>query len=607
MNHMTVTKMWTPDSVSPMEVAELSSANPDTAMRTILRIGNICNNAHLSSSEDTNGVMGSFVGETEMRRSKYIGQPTDVALLDLLDLFGDEDVRGRVQRFSEIPFSSARKWMGVLTSKSEDGSQADKAYMKGAVEYILQRCDTYLNKDGREIVLDELRRQSAITAAEKMASEGLRVLAFATGNPHQGEVPVLKSGRSTPMTPNMGKWFENPEDPENAFSGLTFAGLVGMYDPPREGVDKAIRRLLQGGVKVMMITGDAETTAVAIGRKLGMPLSRQVTATGRISGVLKGEDLDNMSEAQLSEAIQSTLIFARATPEHKMKIVRALQARGEVVAMTGDGVNDAPALKMADIGVSMGKQGTDVAKEASDMILSNDDFTTILGAIEEGKGIFYNIQNFLTFQLSTSVAALALILLCTFFRLKNPLNAMQILWINILMDGPPAQSLGVEPVDPAVMTRPPRSRNAKILTRPVLQRIFLSATIIVLGTMTVYIIEMTDGIVTARDTTMTFTCFVLFDMFNALSCRSEGKSVLRGEVALFGNRMFNFAVAASLLGQMAVIYLPFLQDIFQTEELYPTDLLRLVLLCSTVFWADEARKFIVRKKVVATGRYSAAV
>ena len=220
----------------------------------------------------------------------------------------------------------------------------------------------------------------------------------------------------------------NPtSDKDDIYTSLTFAGLVGMSDPPRPGVDRSIRRLMAGGVKVIMITGDAETTALAIAKQIGMPVNLS-SALG--SPVLRGDQLDNMTAEDLAQAMSRVSIFARTSPEHKLKIVSALQSRGDVVAMTGDGVNDAPALKKADIGISMGRLGTDVAKEAADMILTDDDFSTILSAIEEGKGIFYNVQNFLTFQLSTSAAALGLVMGSSLGGWRNPLNAMQILWIS---------------------------------------------------------------------------------------------------------------------------------------------------------------------------------
>ncbi|GMG56047.1 unnamed protein product [Ambrosiozyma monospora] len=312
---------------------------------------------------------------------------------------------------------------------------------------------------------------------------------------------------------------------------------------------------------------------------------------------MSGDKIDSMSPEAFAEAIQYVSVFARTTPEHKVAIVNALQMRGDVVAMTGDGVNDAPALKLADIGIAMGQNGTDVAKEAADMVLTDDDFSTILSAIREGKGIFYNIQSFLTFQLSTSVAALSLIALSTLFNLPNPLNAMQILWINIIMDGPPAQSLGVEPVDPEVMNKPPRSRNDKILTEQVIKRVLQSASIVILGTMFVYMREMGDSI-TKRDTTMTFTCFVMFDMFNALACRSYTKSVF--ELGM-SNTMFNAAVGGSIIGQLCAIYVPFFQSIFQTEALSVYDLLYLTAITSVVWIADEVRKFVYRKKHASYG------
>ncbi|KAL8766759.1 MAG: hypothetical protein Q9209_006551 [Squamulea sp. 1 TL-2023] len=609
LNHMTITKIWHFDVDTPIEVnRELASSTPDPATHAIIRIGNIANNARLSrdhanspATASAAAIMSSMLGHnptTAGTKSRWVGQPTDVALLDLLDAFGEDDVRERIgERTSETPFSSERKWMGVTIGAGrghEQISGPDVAYIKGALEQVLMRCDTYLTKEGRETSLDKPQRQAVIAASEKMAEEGLRVLGFASGAVHdtsRDSRAAQSRGGTLRPSPNDTSSRQVNED---LCEGLTFAGIVGMNDPPRNGVDRSIRRLISGGVKVIMITGDAETTALAIARKLGMPLN--APRSGSSSGqrpVLCGDEIDRMTLPELAEAMAGTSIFARTSPEHKMKIIKALQLGGDVVAMTGDGVNDAPALKKADIGISMGLLGTDVAKEAADMILTDDDFSTILSAIEQGKGIFYNIQNFVTFQLSTSVAALSLVLLSTFLGFRNPLNAMQILWINILMDGPPAQSLGVEPVDPAIMRRPPRSKTDSVLSSALIQRVLTSATVIMLGTLIIYIREMSgDSSISARDTTMTFTCFVFFDMFNALTCRSEGKSVLRGELQLIGNRMFNLAVGGSLLGHMAVIYLPFLQRIFQTEGLDGRDLLLLLAIASTVFWVDEGRKYL---------------
>ena len=440
LNHMTVTKMWHADAPGPIEVSkDIASSASDSATRTIVRIGNIANNARLSQSHASTpatassaAVLSSTLGDNvnSSTKSRWVGQPTDVAMLDLVDAFGEDDVRERIgRRTAETPFSSERKWMGVVIG-GNSGPAA--AYIKGALEQVLKRCDTYLTRDGREVVLDEIRRQAAVAAAEKMAEDGLRVLGFASGSTRDSSRMRYVQTPSRATTPGLGERITSPTQDEDLYQGLIFAGIVGMNDPPRKDVDKSIRRLMKGGVKVIMITGDAETTALAIARKLGMPAvgpPRGDPSTSR-GPVLRGDQLDRMTDTELAAAMSGTSIFARTSPEHKMKIVRALQSRGDIVAMTGDGVNDAPALKKADIGISMGLLGTDVAKEAADMILTDDDFSTILSAIEEGKGIFYNIQNFITFQLSTSVAALSLVLLSTLLRFKNPLNAMQILWIS---------------------------------------------------------------------------------------------------------------------------------------------------------------------------------
>jgi len=435
--------MWYFDAEAPIHVDtndEATEGKPNPVTLRILRIGNVANNGRLTrnqaqpQSASSVAILSSTQGRSGTFRSRWVGQPTDVAMLDLLDRFKEHDVRdGLGHRLGETPFSSERKWMGVTVGDTNpDGSSSSKevAYIKGAVDRVLQRCDTYLTKDGREVVLDTARRQEALDAAEKLAEEGLRVLGFASGPIPKHSKSIIQSRSSTPVTKTAEPLISHNED---VYKGLTFAGLVGMSDPPRKGVQKSIRRLMRGGVKIIMITGDAETTALAIGKKLGMAIAtpREHTASSVVvKPVLRGDEIDVMSDEELEAAIAHTSIFARTSPDHKMRIIRALQARGDIVAMTGDGVNDAPALKKADIGISMGLQGTDVAKEAADMILTDDDFSTILHAIEEGKGIFNNIQNFLTFQLSTSAAALSLVFFCTCLGFKNPLNAMQILWIS---------------------------------------------------------------------------------------------------------------------------------------------------------------------------------
>uniref|UniRef100_A0A8R1XQX7 Calcium-transporting ATPase n=4 Tax=Onchocerca TaxID=6281 RepID=A0A8R1XQX7_ONCVO len=496
----------------------------------VIEIGCICNNAIIS-----NGLL--------------IGQPTEGALLVLgMKTQLNEQVKN-YKLIKEIPFTSESKFMAVQCEHIQSNGRSE-LFVKGALDRILEMCVGYLEGDKNPVKLNDAAKERFMETSRSLGSRGLRVIALAYG-------------------------YNERE--------LCYAGMVGIMDPPRPGVAESIEIVQSAGVKVKMITGDALETACSIGAHLKLYTAGDIC--------LSGPEIDRMTDLDLERVIKAVTIFYRSSPKHKLRIVKALQNLGDVVAMTGDGVNDVVALKKADIGIAMGSTGTDVCKEAADMILTDDDFYTIQAAIEEGKGIYHNITNFVRFQLSTSVAALSLIAISTLFEFENPLNAMQILWINIIMDGPPAQSLGVEPVDRDIIRQPPRDVRQPMINNAFITNILTSAAIIITGTLSVFYKEMSaDNEVTPRDTTMTFTCFVLFDMWNALACRSSRKLIW--EIGLFRNRMFCFAVFGSLFCQLAVIYFPPLQKVFQTEALSFFDLIFLTVLTSTVFIVAETRKYL---------------
>lgn len=537
-NEQTVTEAYVVDEIILID-GHAASSRLTPAMKKLLEIGALCNNAVTNE-------MGINVG-----------QSTDVALLNVLRNFELADPRVNFKRLGEKPFNSEQKYMAISGVYSSDMDSRERCYIKGALEVILERCKFYYVSDESSPALDPSLRSMILAKATKAADSGLRVIGLAYGF---GQVETLDSNNSQTPAAN-----------------LIFAGFQCMRDPLRPGVADAVAALQAGGVHVVMITGDAEHTALAIARQLGLWLP------AGSAGCVTGAAIDRMGPSHLRERVGSISVFARTTPRHKMAIIEAFSSRGDVVAMTGDGVNDAPALKMADIGISMGKSGTDVAKEAADMILVDDNFSTILAAVEEGKSIFYNIQNFLSFQLSTAVAALTLITMSTLFGLHNPLNAMQILFINILMDGPPSQSLGVDPADAAVMRKPPRRRDEDIISRRVVGRVIFSASVIVFGTLFIYATALGDSRMSSRDQTMTFTCFVFLDLVSALQNRGLGCSLTQ-------NRMLITTVGVSFIVQLALIYVPVMQSVFQTEALASTDLMTLLVLAFTAFVVHEGRR-----------------
>ncbi|KAM3872898.1 calcium-transporting ATPase type 2C member 1 [Diretmus argenteus] len=543
-NEMTVTQLFTSDGLH----AEVTGVGYNGAGEVYLD-GEI---VHGFSCPSISKIVeaGCVCNDSVIRNHTLLGRPTEGALIALAMKVGLESLQQEYVRQEEHPFTSEQKWMAVRCVHRTQQDKPGLCFMKGAYEQVIRFCSSY-NSRGAAVPLGQQQRELYQQQKSYMGTAGLRVLAFASGA---------------------------------ELGNMTFLGLVGIIDPPRSGVKEAVGTLISSGVAIKMITGDSQETAVSIASRLGLYTKG--------SQCLSGEEVDRLDLQQLSQIVTRIAVFYRASPRNKLKIVKSLQNIGAVVAMTGDGVNDAVALKAADIGVAMGQTGTDVCKEAADMILVDDDFQTIMSAIEEGKGIYNNIKNFVRFQLSTSIAALTLISLATLMNFPNPLNAMQILWINIIMDGPPAQSLGVEPVDRDVIRKPPRNVRDSIITRSLIIKVLVSALIIVCGTLFVFWRELRDNVITPRDTTMTFTCFVFFDMFNALSSRSQTRMV--HEMGLCSNRMFCYAVLGSIMGQLLVIYFPPLQNVFQTESLSIFDLLFLVALTSSVCVVSEVIKKVER-------------
>lgn len=495
--------------------------------------------------------------DSRIRAGELIGDPTEGALLALAAKCGVEQEPAvvRCPRIAEIPFDSAHKFMA---SFHHDGDRV-RIYLKGAPDVLLAGCASCWDGVADAPLSDRMRARIE-RENSAMAGTAMRVLGLACKT-----VPAREFDPTGDLVGYLGE--------------LVFLGLVGIVDPPRPEARAAIALCAVAGIQVKMITGDHKLTATAIAHELGLE-----------GPVMTGADIDALPERGGAERIADTTVFARVAPEHKVRIVLALRQLGEVVAMTGDGVNDAPALKSADIGVAMGITGTEVTRAAATMVLTDDNFATIVRAVREGRAIYDNIVKFVRFQLSTNIGAIQTVLAASLMGMPTPFTAIQILWINIIMDGPPAMSLGVEPERPGIMQEPPRTAAARILTGRRLGRLFGYGFNMMVGTLGLYYLAQPDGDTYAM--TLAFTTFVLFQFFNVFIARVEYTSAFNRQ--FFHNRWLWLSLGAVLILQVLVVHWGPAQGVFRTTDLTLTDWGLAILVASSVLLLDEFRKLVAR-------------
>jgi len=501
------------------------SSDPKT-FEIILKIGALCNNARIDRKESGWSIMGD---------------PTEGALLVASSKAGitRESLEKNYERIDEIPFSSERKMM--TTVYKVDGKKY--GYVKGAAEVLVNHCSK-VYRDGKEMNLSEKDRNEILKMNELFAKDGLRVLGFAYKEVHS----------------------------EVSEKNLVFVGLQAMIDTPRPEAKEAVERCRLAGIKTVMVTGDHKATAQAVAKELGI--------TGK---VITGVELEKIN---LDENVQDISIYARVNPDHKLKIIEAWKKKGAIVAMTGDGVNDAPALKKADIGIAMGITGTDVSKEAADMILTDDNFASIVNSVEEGRGIFDNVKKFVFYLLSSNTGEISTVFLAMMMGLSLPVTAIQILWINLTTDGLPALALGVDTPSKDVMKRPPRKKEEGILTWDSMMGILLIGVIMAIGTLWIFnLYNNSEGLDYAR--TMAFTTLMMFQMFNVLNAKAQNQSILKN----ISNKWLLIAIVVSILLQFAVIYSP-LSEFFGTVPLTLLDWGYAVGVSSSVLIIAELAKIV---------------
>ena len=575
-NQMTVVQGWvdgrlfkvTGEGYNPEGVFTIDDRPFDPKANTasqMLMLGMLlCNDSRLELSGQENG-------ETTYR---MVGDPTEGALVVMAAKTGlwAEDLAEKLPRVNELPFDSDRKRMTTIHQLCGNGFVSALpvkcpylVFVKGAPDILLQYCNSLL-EDGEVGPLTEARRVEILDANQHMASQALRVLALAY--------------RPCPEVPET-------LTPENTEVGLTFIGLAGMIDPARPEVKVAVRVAKEAGLKSVMVTGDYKDTAEAIAREIGI-----LSPGGQ---VLTGADLDRLSDEQFATVVENVDVYARVSPQHKMRIVDAFKARGHVASMTGDGVNDAPALKKASIGVAMGITGTDVSKETADMVLTDDNFASILAAIEEGRIIFSNIRKFVFYLISCNIGEILIIFLSMLLGMPIPLQPIHLLWLNLVTDGAPALALGLEKGDPDIMKRRPRSPKESIINRDMLIGIVVQAIVMtgaVLALFSIGLSRYANNWEAAR--TMAFVTLTLSELLRAYTARSERFSAF--SLGIWGNRWLQYAVGTSILLLLAVVYVPFLQPFFNTVPLTLSDWILMAPFIALASVAAELTKWYLRSR-----------
>ena len=544
-NEMTVTEIYANDTLIKLTgegyMPKGDFINADSGqsytgnIELLLKVGASCNDSHLNYNE----------------RWEIFGDPTEGALLVSAEKSGlkKNELEKQFPRIDEIPFDSERKCMTTIHKINDENI----AYIKGAPDVIINKCK-YLYIDGKVNRLTEEDKKRILKINHDMAKKALRILGFAY--------------KSLP-----GSYSQVSEDLED---DLIFLGLQAMFDPPRENVKEAIEKCKTAGINTVMITGDHKITAVAIAKELGL------FKEGNIA--LSGDELDKLSDAELDKIAEDIKIYARVSPEHKVRILDALKKKGYIVAMTGDGVNDAPALKKADIGIAMGITGTDVAKEASDMVLTDDNFSSIVNAVEEGRGIYNSIKQFVQYTLSSNLGEILVIFMAILIGWPLPLIAIQILWINLLTDGLPGLALGLDPHSKDIMKKPPRKREEKIISREVVHNIAIVSFVMMVGTLFLFY---SYGIDSIKAKSIAFTTLVMFQLFNVLTYRAKNFKInFKTSKYLIGS------VIITILMQIAVLYTP-LNVTFKTVPIGLLDWFKILLVTFLLYIILESRKMFL--------------